>query len=93
MLSIPPERWEDGLYNLGGSCCLAVLEVAHRIAKAYEKCFGRSLEIQVPEIREASEPPPFDYSTKKLEKAGLTLFENMEEEIRGTFKLCASLRT
>ena len=31
-----PDKWEDGLYNLGGNCSLTIFEVAKKIASVYE---------------------------------------------------------
>jgi len=46
VLSLPTDRWGDGLYNLGSSCSLSILEVAGRIAQAYEKSRGKSVELR-----------------------------------------------
>ncbi|MBT3515338.1 MAG: SDR family oxidoreductase, partial [Nitrospina sp.] len=35
------EKWDDGLFNLGGDCSFSILEVAKVIATVYEKKYGK----------------------------------------------------
>ena len=83
-----PNKWEDGLYNLGGNCSLAILDVAKKIALVYEKKYGKPISIQILGKDNGEVYRPVQYKIDKLKKTGFKLTENMEREIEQTLSLC-----
>ena len=83
-----PNRWEDGLYNLGGNCSLAILDVAKKIALVYEKKYGKPIPIQILGKDNGEANYPVQYNIDKLRKTGFQLTGNMEMEIEQTLSLC-----
>lgn len=85
-----PDNWGDGLYNLGGNCAMAVLEVAREIAKIYSgKYEKRKLKIETESGNNDSKwTKPFAYNIEKIMETGFRLKGNMEEEITRTMAVC-----
>ena len=83
-----PNKWEDGLYNLGGNCSLAILDMAQKIALVYEKKYGKPISIQILGKDNGEANYPVQYNIDKLKKTGFHLTGNMEREIEQTLSLC-----
>tara|TARA_B100000676_G_C17877577_1_gene732080 strand:- start:498 stop:1007 length:510 start_codon:yes stop_codon:yes gene_type:complete len=83
-----PNKWEDGLYNLGGNCSLAILDMAQKIALVYEKKYGKPISIQILGKDNGEANYPVQYNIDKLKKTGFHLTGNMEREIENTLSLC-----
>ena len=83
-----PDKWEDGLYNLGGNCSLTILDVAQKIASIYEKKYGKPISIQILGKDNCETHYQVQYNIDKLKKTGFKLTGNMEQEIDQTLSLC-----
>lgn len=89
-LFVIPDKWGDGLYNLGGNCSISILEVAQRIANIYGLEYKKPIiEIKTGSDRDSSNIlKPIKYSIEKLLKTGFTLKDEMDLEIEKTMDLC-----
>ena len=88
-----PEKWDDGLFNLGGDCSFSILDVAKTIATVYEKKYGKSVPIQITG-KDSGEPyNPVHFNVDKLKKTGFRLTGDMEKEIEQTLSLCEKFST
>ena len=83
-----PDKWEDGLYNLGGNCSLTISDVAKKIASVYEKKYGKPISIKILGKDNGETHYPVQYNIDKLKKTGFQLTGNMEREIEQTLSLC-----
>jgi UDP-glucose 4-epimerase len=87
-LCVIPDKWEDGLFNLGGDCSLTIADVANQIARVYEKKYGKSIPIEIAGKDNGEVQKPIHFNIDKLKKAGFCLTGNMEKEIEQTLSLC-----
>jgi len=83
-----PNKWEDGLYNLGGNCSLTIANMAKKIASVYEKKYGKPISIQFLGKDNGEVYNPVQFNIEKLKKTGFRLTGNMEKEIEKTLSLC-----
>ena len=85
-----PDKWGDGLYNLGGNCSMSILDVAEKISDVYRKKYKKEmLEIKTGQDDSGSiTPEPVKYSVEKIAGTGLTLKGNMISEIERTMRVC-----
>ncbi|MBI4833573.1 MAG: SDR family oxidoreductase [Planctomycetes bacterium] len=85
-----PDKWGDGLYNLGGACSMSILQVAKRIAKAYKEKYNKNnIVIKTSSRRnELNHTRRVEFNINKLLKTGFRLRGNMEEEIDKTLAIC-----
>ncbi len=85
-----PDEWGDGIYNLGGSCTMSILDVAQEISDTYRAKYKKDIE----EIRTTSNncssivSKPIKYSIEKIVGTGFRLQGNMFFEIEKTMDLC-----
>lgn len=89
-----PEKWGDGLFNLGGGGSISILEAARRIERVYEAKYGKKpgpLKA-APAAPGAPEPAPVDYSIRKLKAAGFTPVMDMDTEIDRTLQFCEQFK-
>jgi UDP-glucose 4-epimerase len=89
-LSTVPDKWGDGLYNLGGNCSMSILDVAKKISKVYEKKYNKSiLQIETGKNdNDSISSQPVKYSVEKIEQAGFALKDDMIAEIESTMHMC-----
>jgi UDP-glucose 4-epimerase len=87
-LFINPEKWDDGLFNLGGDRSFSILEVAKTIATVYEKKYRKPASIQIEGKDNGERYSPVHFNIDKLKKTGFCLTGNMEKEIEQTLSLC-----
>jgi len=82
--------WGDGLYNLGGSCSMSILEVANKISEVYKTKYKKNtLEIKVGQDDcGARTSKPFQFSIKKIANTGFALQGDIISEIEKTFNVC-----
>lgn len=90
LLFTVPDKWQDGVFNLGGECCLSVSEVAQKVTSAYQKNFGAKVTIE--DHSEAGGYKPFRYNIDKLKGTGFRLKSDMEREIVKTIELCRTFQ-
>ena len=85
-----PDRWGDGLYNLGGNCSMSILDVAEKISDVYKIKYKKEiLEIKTGQDGSGSIAlEPVKYGIEKLAKTGFTLKGNMISEIEKTLYVC-----
>jgi UDP-glucose 4-epimerase len=88
-----PEKWDDGLFNLGGDCSFSILEVAKTIATVYEKKYGKPVPIEIAGKDKGESYSPVHFNINKLKKTGFRLTGNMEKEIEQTLSLCEKFST
>ncbi len=87
---VPAEDWADGLFNLGGDCCLSISQVADHVAAVYQRKYNKAL-ISIEYPTKGGQNPqdqPFQYNVDKLKRTGFKWVNNMEEEITKTLVLC-----
>lgn len=77
--------WGDGVFNLGGDCCISVLDVAQRVVEVYQKHCQATASIESPGGEEYNS---FIYNVSKLKKAGFQLNSNLENEVLQTLLQC-----
>lgn len=89
-LFVAPDKWGDGLYNLGGNCSMSILDVANKISDVYKTKYKKEiLEIKTGQDNIASiTPEPVKYSVEKIAETGFTLKDNMISEIERTMHVC-----
>jgi UDP-glucose 4-epimerase len=87
------EKWDDGLFNLGGDCSFSILEVVKIIATVYEKKYGKPVPIQILGKDNGERYSPVYFNIDKLKKTGFRLTGNMEKEIEQTLALCEKFST
>jgi len=87
------EKWDDGLFNLGGDCSFSILEVVKIIATVYEKKYGKLVPIQILGKDNGERYSPVYFNIDKLKKTGFRLTGNMEKEIEQTLALCEKFST
>jgi UDP-glucose 4-epimerase len=87
LLQLDVSQLTDGLFNLGGSQAISILEMAERIAARWQLLTGRNIAI----IRPAGDgvpPPALNYRCDKLASTGFMLTRQVDREIDDTLKLC-----
>ncbi|HLF18599.1 MAG TPA: NAD(P)-dependent oxidoreductase [Candidatus Omnitrophota bacterium] len=87
VLSMDPQRWQDGIFNLGGECCLSVCDVALKVAQIYEDHYRKSVQLDLSVKDKERKAQPFVYQITKLKKTGFKLRNNMEEEVLATMRM------
>ena len=85
-----PEKWEDGLFNLGGDCSLSIIDVANKINSVLKKEYGIPVPIEIQGKDNGTIHNPIRYKIDKLKRTGFRLTGNMDREIRQTLSLCES---
>ncbi len=86
---IIPDRWRDGLYNLGGNCSMSVLEVAQKISDIYRLKYKKEIKIKTKQNdSNLIVSKPVKYDIEKLIGTGFTLKGDMFYEIDKTMDLC-----
>ena len=85
-----PDKWSDGLYNLGGDCSMSILDVAKKISDVYKTRYKKNiLEIKTGQDNSGSiTPRPVEYSIEKITKTGFALKGDMISEIERTMHVC-----
>ena len=85
-----PDKWGDGLYNLGGDCSMSILEVAKRISNVYRTKYSKNiLEIKTgQDDSDSITSKPVNYSVEKIAETGFTLKGDMISEIERTMHVC-----
>ena len=88
-----PDKWGDGLYNLGSGETISVFEMAEKVKYIYEKKYKKRLNISVAHdvLFKQEDVIDFKYSIDKLERTGFQLKDLSEEEISKTMDICESL--
>lgn len=80
----------DGLFNLGGKYSVSILEMATLIANRCEATLGFRPAIERPAPVAGDMAEDLDYQIDKIERTGLLLTGNVEEEIDATLRFCAA---
>jgi len=83
-----PDKWADGLFNLGGDRSLSIADVANKIATVYERKYGKSIPIKIAGNDNGKIHSPVHFSIDKLKNTGFLLTGNMDQEIERTLSLC-----
>jgi len=85
---IIPDRWGDGLYNLGGNCSMSILEVAQKISDIYRSKYKNEIKIKTKQDNNNSIiVKSVKYNIDKLVRTGFSLKNNMIFEIEKTMDL------
>jgi UDP-glucose 4-epimerase len=87
------EKWDDGLFNLGGGCSFSILEVAKIIATVFEKKYEKPASVKILGKDNEERYSPVHFNIDKLKKTGFRLTGNMEKEIEQTLSLCEKIST
>jgi len=84
-----PDRWGDGLYNLGGNCSMSILEVAQKISDVYRTKYKKEIKLKAKQDdTNLIISKSVKYDIKKLVGTGFTLKGDMIYEIERTMELC-----
>lgn len=89
-----PDKWGDGLYNLGGDCSMSILEVANKISAVYKTKYKKNI-LEIKTGQDDNSPitsEPVNYSIEKIAKTGFILKGDMISEIEGTMDVCEGFR-
>jgi UDP-glucose 4-epimerase len=78
---------QDGLFNLGGSCSMQIIEMANLIALRAEKQLGFYPVISRPVVKEETFEN-LEYNIDKIIRTGFDLIDNFEQEIDDTLLFC-----
>lgn len=81
------DKWDDGIYNLGGDHSMSILEVAKRIADCYEKYFDKRVDLVVGTSNEENKDV-IQFSIEKLKACDFIPTADMDKEILGTLEVC-----
>ena len=85
-----PDKWGDGMNNLGGDCTMSILDVAQKISDVYSTKYKKDIK----EIRTTSNnrgsivSKPVKYSIQKIMETDFCIQGNMTLEIERTMDLC-----
>ncbi len=85
-----PDKWGDGLYNLGGDCSMSMLDVANRISDVYKVKYNKEIE-GIDTVQDESDSithVPVKYSIDKILKTGFSLRGDVTSEIKNTMNVC-----
>lgn len=86
---IIPDKWGDGLYNLGGNCSMSILEVAQKISDIYKSKYKKEIKIKTKQDNgNLIALKPVKYDIEKLMGTGFNLKGDMIFEIERTMHLC-----
>jgi UDP-glucose 4-epimerase len=86
---VAPDRWGDGLYNLGGNCSISILEVAQKISDVYKTKYKKEIKIETKKDESSlTVLKPVKYDIEKLMGTGFNLKGDMFYEIDKTMDLC-----
>ncbi len=89
VLNMPTESVGDGLFNLGGTGSMRVIDLAELIAQRCEMVLGHRPGIEHPAAT-GEAPPMLDYRSDRLFATGFEPGSNMNGEIDATLRLCKS---
>lgn len=88
-----PEKWGDGLYNLGSGTSMSILEAARRVEAVYERKYGKKPgQLKTGPAAPGAAPKPVTYVIDKLKAAGFTPAGDMDGEIEKTLALCEQFK-
>jgi UDP-glucose 4-epimerase len=91
---VVPDKWGDGLYNLGGNCSMSILEAARKISDIYNEKYKKEIiEIKTKPDANSIISRPVKYSIEKLVETGFSLKGDMVLEIKKTMELCEEFFT
>jgi UDP-glucose 4-epimerase len=86
---IIPDKWGDGLYNLGGNCSMSILEVAQKVAEVYRLKYKKEIKIKTKQNDNSLiVSKPVKYNIEKLVRTGFNLKGDVFFEIEKTMNLC-----
>lgn len=89
-LFVAPNKWGDGLYNLGGNCSMSILDVANKISDVYRTKYKKEiLAIKTEQgNNDLITPKAVKYNIDKIAKTGFALKGDMISEIERTMNVC-----
>lgn len=85
-----PDKWGDGLYNLGGNCSMSILDVDNKISEVYKTKYNKNI-LETKTAQDDSDSiisKPVKYSIEKIAETGFTLKGDMISEIESTMHMC-----
>lgn len=87
-LEMSKQQTGDGLFNLGGTKTLQIIQMAELVATRCEVVLGFAPKIEKPNETPDSVPPAFEYSSDKLLATGFILNCDLEREIDSLLQNC-----
>lgn len=90
LADLPADQLGEGMFNLGGSRPMRIIDVAELIAGRCQALFGHRPPILRPPILRTDTPPapPIDYRIDRLIDSGFRPAGDLEAEIDATLRLC-----
>lgn len=89
MLDLPVALVGDGLFNLGGTSSMRVIDLVGLILERCQVVLGYRPALEHP-VATGTEPPSLDYRSDRLFATGFAPNTNMIGEIDATLRLCQS---
>jgi UDP-glucose 4-epimerase len=86
--TLPADRLQDGLFNLGGDCVLSMIELAEVVARRCKAVLGFLPPIERVQPVPGETAPGLCYATDKLKSTGFVPAGSVEDEIDATLLLC-----
>lgn len=89
-----PEKWGDGLYNLGSGASMSILDAARRVETVYERKYGKKPGPMKTGLAAPGAAPvkPVHYDIGKLKAAGFSPADGIDGEIDKTLALCEQFK-
>ena len=91
LVDLPVSDLGDGLFNLGGSCSMSIMQVAEAIASEYKHVYGKQIPITVGDSDDSQVTGPVQFNIDRLTNLGFAPQGKMSEELQGTFSICDQL--
>lgn len=91
LITIGPQSWQDGLFNLGGGNSLSIRQVAEIVATEYQKRYGQEIPITFGSDSPGTEKESVEFDIGKLKNTGFRPAGAIGEEVQGTLALCEKL--
>jgi UDP-glucose 4-epimerase len=87
LLSMDSQLLGDGLFNLGSSKSLSILEMTQRVLERWRALTGHEITVSRPSAVDV-EPAPLNYISEKLFATGFVPRAQIDQEIDDTLNLC-----
>jgi len=87
-ITLPGDRLQDGLFNLGGECVLSMFELATIVAQRCKAVLGFLPPIERPAPAPGETAPDLLYDIDKLKATGFSPAGGVADEIDATLLLC-----
>lgn len=88
-IDLPESSASDGLFNLGSTVSLRIIDAAERVRERAQRLFARTIPLHVPRATADERYPHLNYDSTKLRATGLQLTDDLDTEIDALLRYCA----